>query len=140
MTTVEKIEENFYSLKSGSYEAVICCFGATLVKLMVPDKDGKVEDCVLGFNTIPEYDRDRDHNPCFGSIIGRVANRVANARFEIDGVKIELDINCGDKHHLHGGAVGWHRRMWEPQEIQNGLRLTYSSPDGDDRYPGAVDA
>jgi aldose 1-epimerase len=71
---------------------------------MLPDKDGTVEDCVLGFDTWEDYDRSRDENPCFGSTIGRVANRTANSRFEIDGVETTLDVNCGDKHHLHGGA------------------------------------
>ena len=79
----------------------------------MPDKDGHKADVVLGFDTWQEYDRGRDENPCFGSTIGRVANRISNATFQLEREdKVELDVNCGEKHHLHGGLIGFHRKFW----------------------------
>ena len=72
-----------FQLENEHAKVVLSSFGATIVSLELPDKDGKWADCVLGFETMQEYDRDRDENPCFGSIIGRVANRINEAKFTI---------------------------------------------------------
>ena len=127
-----------YTLKQGNIEATLSSFGATLVKLILPAKDGSMADCVLGFDTVAEYDRHRSHTNCFGATIGRVANRMANAEYTIDGVSTKVEVNCGDRHHLHGGAIGWHRRKWESREILNGVEFSYLSEDGDDKYSGSV--
>ena len=108
------------------------------MKLILPAKDGSVADCVLGFETAAEYDRHRAHTNCFGATIGRVANRMANAEYTIDGVQTKVEVNASDKHHLHGGAIGWHRRKWESREIFNGVEFTYLSKDGDDQYSGSI--
>ena len=106
--------------------------------MLLPDKNGKIDDCVLGFDKAAEYDRHRDSTNCFGATIGRVANRIRGANFTIDAQKTTLAVNCGDEHHLHGGDTGWHRKDWESKEILNGVEFTYVSEDGDDKYPGKV--
>ena len=73
-----------------------------------------------------------------GATIGRVANRMSNSEYTIDGVLTKVEVNAGDKHHLHGGAIGWHRRHWESREIVNGVEFTYLSEDGDDKYSGTI--
>lgn len=98
-----------FHLESNNVEVILSAFGATIVSLKLPDKNGNVEDCVLGFDSMAKYDRIRDENPCFGSTIGRVANRTANAQFTLNGETTKLAVNCGDKHHLHGGDRGFHR-------------------------------
>ena len=110
------------------------------MSLELADKNGKIDDCVLGFDKMEEYDRHRSETACFGSTIGRVANRTGGAKFTVDGQETKLFVNCGDTHHLHGGETGWHRRMWKANLIQNGVEFTYTSPDGDDKYPGEVQA
>jgi len=85
-----------WTLKSRKCEAVLSSFGATIVKMLLPDKNGKIEDCVLGFDTAAEYDRHRDSTNCFGATIGRVANRIGGANFTIDAQKTTLAVNCGD--------------------------------------------
>ena len=105
---------------------------------MLPDKDGKIEDCVLGFDTQAEYDRIRDHTNFFGATVGRVANRIAGSVFYTDSHKIEVEVNEGEKNHLHGGNKSWHRKNWESKEVYNGVEFSYNSPDGDCKYPGNV--
>lgn len=113
-------------------------FGASIVKLELPDRDGKVDDCVLGFDSVAEYDRGREHTNFFGATVGRVANRIAGSSFTIDGVSTQLDVNEGEKNHLHGGDLSWHRKHWESREILNGVEFSYLSADGDMKYPGRV--
>jgi aldose 1-epimerase len=114
-------------------------YGAIITELHVPDFSGRLGDVVLGFDTVEEY---VDHNPYFGAIAGRVANRIAGGRFEIDGEQYQLATNNGPNH-LHGGLRGFDKVIWnaEPRRTSEGpaLRLTYHSPDGEEGYPGAVD-
>lgn len=92
---------------------------------------------MLGFDTKEEYDT--TENPYFGCTVGRVANRIANASFSIDEVTTKLEGNtCGDKHHLHGGKLGFHRKEWQATQVDNGVQFQYTSPDGDQGYPGEV--
>lgn len=138
MTTVQRVSDEKWQLTrtDTNFSVLLSSFGATIVELNVPDKAGVVKDVVLGFDTQAEYNRDRDLNPCFGSIIGRVANRIANSEFELDGAKYKLDVNCGDRHHLHGGLQGFHLKNWNAEEVQNGVKFTLTSEDGDQYYPG----
>ena len=78
--------EKRFLLKCAEYSVLVSSFGATIVQLNLPDKLGNVKDCVLGFDKMGGYDQDRDANPYFGCVVGRVANRIRNAKFEIDGV------------------------------------------------------
>jgi aldose 1-epimerase len=122
---------------SNGMKVVISTFGADVVKLFTPDKNGKLDDVVLGYDTLEPYFK----NPCyFGATIGRYGNRIANAKMTIDGVEYSLPMNDG-KNHLHGGTKGLHMRVWtaEPNEETNSLKLTYFSKDGEEGYPGNMD-
>ena len=111
-------------------------FGAILVSLYVPDKNGKLEDVVLGFDKLEDY---FVNEPNFGSTIGRHANRIGGAAFELNGVKYELDKNDGNNN-LHGGFNGYHKRLWNAKtyDEQRGqaIEFTYESADGDQGFPG----
>lgn len=89
--------------------AIVSSFGATLTALVLPDKNGQLEDCVLGFDSKSGYDTRR----CFGGTVGRIANRIQNAQFTLpNGKSYKVDANSGVNEHLHGG-FGWHRKFWD---------------------------
>jgi aldose 1-epimerase len=106
----------------------------------VPDKAGKMADVVLGFESPEGY---RQGSPYFGATVGRVANRIRNARFELEGKEYDLAANDGENH-LHGGVKGWDKVVWSasPSETPNGPSITFSyvSKDGEEGYPGTVSA
>ncbi|MEY4547847.1 MAG: hypothetical protein RL685_4042 [Pseudomonadota bacterium] len=120
-------------------------YGAILTELHVPDRGGQLGDIVLGFDRLEDYVQ---RNPFFGATVGRVANRIGNARFELEGKTVVLAANSGP-HHLHGGKKGWDKVLWRAEpltEAEGGgrgaatLKLTYVSPDGEEGYPGTVTA
>jgi aldose 1-epimerase len=102
----------------------------------VPDRRGALGDIVLGFDTLEPY---FGEHPYFGSVIGRYANRIANAAFELDGTAYRLPRNDG-AHHLHGGPAGFHKALWHAQPLETpdgpALVLTRVSRDGEEGYPG----
>jgi len=117
--------------------AKIMDYGAILVELSVPDRDGKLADIALGFDELDSY---IERNPMFGSTVGRYANRIANATFTLDGVEYKLTANAG-KNHIHGGQKKrFDKVMWKGQEFRNeqgvGVRFIYLSKDGDEGFPG----
>jgi aldose 1-epimerase len=118
----------------------VITYGAIITEFHVPDRAGKMADVVLGFDKLDDYVKG---SPYFGAIVGRVANRIANAKFELEGKKYTLAANNAP-HHLHGGNKGWDKVVWEaePVDVANGaaLKLTHVSPDGDEGYPGKVTA
>jgi aldose 1-epimerase len=120
--------------------AKITNYGATITELHVPDRGGALADVVLGFDSLDGYMAGTSY---FGAIVGRVANRIANATFMLDGTRYTLAANNGS-HHLHGGARGWDKVVWSatPRETADGpaLELTYVSNDGEEGYPGTVTA
>jgi aldose 1-epimerase len=113
-------------------------WGATLTELWVPDPEGVRGDVVLGFDDLASYERNPPH---FGCTIGRVANRIAGAAFELDGVRYALAANDG-ANHLHGGEVGFGRKVWDAEPVAGdggpALRFSLTSPDGDEGYPGTL--
>ncbi len=113
-------------------------YGATLVELMVPDRDGRPGDVVLGFDAFDRYPAGSQY---FGCIVGRVANRIRGARFCLDGTEYTLTANDG-ANHLHGGEQGFGKVMWqcEPMTHEAGpaLSCTYTSADGEEGYPGTL--
>jgi aldose 1-epimerase len=118
----------------------VITYGATITELHAPDRTGKLADIVLGFDKLDDYVK---NSPYFGATVGRVANRIDSAKFELEGKKYSLAAN--DKpHHLHGGVKGWDKVVWraEPVDVANGaaLKLTHVSPDGEEGYPGTVTA
>jgi aldose 1-epimerase len=121
------------------FEARIITYGATLQALVVPDVQGRCEDVVLGHDHLAGYLGARKF---FGATVGRYANRIANARFALDGVEVSLAANNG-AHALHGGLEGFDRKLWQIVEIEHGaepfVTLAYSSADGEEGYPGRLD-
>lgn len=121
-------------------EARIMTYGATIVSLETRDRDGKLADIVLGFDSVSSYVKD---SPYFGAVVGRYANRIANGRFTLDGQTYQLPIN-NPPNSLHGGTRGFDKTMWDAKPFENqdgvGLVLSHVSPDGDQGYPGTVHA
>lgn len=107
-------------------------YGATIRSIIVPDKNGKPTDVVLGYDTLAEYVY---NGGCFGGTIGRFANRIGGAEFELNGKSYPLLANNG-KNHIHGGKLGFHKRKWQAYEEDNGVTFEIFSPDGDEGYPG----
>jgi aldose 1-epimerase len=120
--------------------AKITNYGAIVTELHVPDRSGRLADVVLGFESLDRYVAG---HPYFGAIVGRVANRIGNAGFTLDGRSFALAAN--DKpHHLHGGTRGWDKVVWNATQRATpdgpALELTYVSKDGEEGYPGTVTA
>ncbi|NET55056.1 MAG: galactose mutarotase [Symploca sp. SIO2E6] len=117
--------------------AKITNYGAILAELHLPDNSGKLEDVVLGFDSPKDYFIANHYY--FGAIVGRVANRIKNAKFTLDGQQYNLAANASP-HHIHGGNHGFDKVVWETEQINSaegvGLKLTYLSVDGEEGYPG----
>lgn len=113
-------------------------YGAILVSLRTADRDGTVEEITLGFDSIEGY---AGTHPFFGATVGRFANRIAGGRFELEGKSYQLACNNGPNH-LHGGKVGFDKRMWQAFPFSRGsaagVRFSYVSPDGEENYPGTL--
>lgn len=132
---------DLYTLRnSKGMEAAITNYGGRLVRLKTPDRDGKVEDVVLGFDTLDGYVQ---KNPYFGALVGRYANRIANGQFTLDGKTYHLARNNGENA-LHGGLKGFDKVAWSAKEVTGSggpaLELTYVSKDGEEGYPGTLTA
>ncbi len=114
-------------------------FGGIITQVMAPDRNGRRRNVVLGFGSVRGYASSAD--PYVGSITGRYANRIARGRFTLDGTTYQLATNNG-LNHLHGGAVGFDNRLWAAEEVRSrgqvGVRLSYTSPDGEEGYPGTM--
>lgn len=108
--------------------------GAGIVSLGVPDRKGNIEDVILGYSNIMDYMYD---GPCMGKCPGRYANRIARGNLNVDGVSYRLAVNCGPNH-LHGGPEGFQNKIWEAEELEDGVKFTYTSPAGEENYPGTV--
>ncbi|WP_258104733.1 aldose epimerase family protein [Marinoscillum sp. MHG1-6] len=116
----------------------VITYGGIVTSLMIPDREGKLEDVVLGYDNIEGY---LEQTPYFGAIIGRYGNRIADAKFTLDSVEYSLAANNGPNH-LHGGEVGFDKVNWtaKPLEVDNGvaLELSYVSADMEEGYPGTL--
>lgn len=114
-------------------------YGATVVSMETPDKDGKLANITLSFPTLAGY---LDRHPYFGSTVGRYGNRIANGKFSIDGTEYTLATNNGPNH-LHGGKVGFDAVLWKAEEVKSddglGIKFSYTSADGEEGYPGKLD-
>jgi aldose 1-epimerase len=120
--------------------AAITNFGATLVSLKVPDRNGKSADVVLGYDTLEGYIGDKAN---FGATIGRYANRIARGKFQLDHTEYKLATNNG-VNHIHGGIKGFNKAVWQAKDVsakdESALELTYLSKDGEEGYPGNLSA
>jgi len=113
--------------------AQISDYGAKLISLLVPNKEGEVRDVVLGFATPEEWQQKETY---FNAVIGRVANRIKDGRFTLDGVEYQLPINNGPNS-LHGGISGFNEKTWKVMaQSQHAITLRYVAKDGEEGYPG----
>ena len=129
---------DIYTLTSDVLEARITTYGARIVSLEVPDREGKKADIVLGFNSLSEYEGEKD--PYFGAIVGRYGNRIGHGSFKLDGKSYQIPKNDHGINALHGGKVGFDRLVWQGREIPGGVEMTLVSKDGDQGFPGTLTA
>lgn len=133
----QAVEQYVLTTDKGATASFIT-YGATLIRLQVPDRAGNLGDVVLGFDNLKQYE---DQSPYFGAIVGRVANRIARGIFFIDKTRYAVPVNNGPNH-LHGGFKGYDKRLWKADTAMtaNGpsVRFTLTDPDGTEGYPGTV--
>jgi aldose 1-epimerase len=137
--TIDGSQVELYTLKNkNGLEATITNYGGIVVSLTVPDKNGKLGDVVLGYDTLNDY---IGNTPYFGSLIGRYGNRIAKGKFTISGVDYQLAQNNAENT-LHGGRKGFDKVVWKAEKLDTpegpALKLTYTSKDGEENYPGAL--
>ncbi|GAA0163023.1 epimerase/racemase [Lithospermum erythrorhizon] len=133
-------DPEIYELKNGTINVKVTNYGCTITSLSVPDKEGKLEDVVLGFDSVEPYLKGVARY--FGCIVGRVANRIKDGKFEIDGIQYSLPIN-NPPNSLHGGHKGYDKVVWEVLEYKTdcenpSITFKYHSRDGEEGYPGDV--
>lgn len=114
-------------------------YGGIIVSLRAPDRQGKLDDIVLGFDDIGGYEKS---SPYFGALVGRYANRIAKGQFTLDGTTYHLAVNNGPNA-LHGGIKGFDKVLWKAEPVQDsagvGVAFAYTSRDGEEGYPGTLD-
>ena len=126
-----------YTLKDKALTVKIITWGAHIIDIEAPDRNGKVTDVVLGYSSLDGYLA--DHKTYMGSVVGRYGNRIAKGEFTIDGVTSHVDTNERGNT-LHGGKTGFDYKNWSAAKIADGVELTLVSPDGDMGFPGKLTA
>lgn len=135
--TGEGIAVHAYRMENASGAwAEILDYGCTIRAVAVPDKENNMTDVCLGYDTLAEYE---ENDGCLGAFVGRCANRISKGRFTLDGKEFSLSVNDGPNH-LHGGLKGFDRHVWAAKTEGDTLILTRTAPDGEEGYPGAVEA
>jgi aldose 1-epimerase len=132
---------SLYTLSNGKGMTMkVMNYGGILVSLIVPDRDGKPVDVILGFDSLKDYEA---HNPFFGALVGRYGNRIAKGRFTLDGKEYDL-VKNNKGNHLHGGTRGFDKVFWKIEEVPASdgvaIRLSYLSKDMEEGYPGNLQA
>ena len=128
-----------YTLSNANgMQAEIITYGGIVVSLTAPDKAGKYEDVVYGMADVSGYTGD-PKPPFFGALIGRYGNRIGHAQFSLEGKTYNLPKNDGDNT-LHGGNLGFDKRVWNAKPMKGALELTYVSKDGEEGFPGTLTA
>ncbi|NEE00653.1 aldose epimerase family protein [Phytoactinopolyspora halotolerans] len=141
-TLPDGTDVEIYTLRNSlGMEVTVLTYGGILQRISVPDRRGRLDNVTLGFDNLDDYVERND--PYFGAIIGRYGNRIAGGEFTLDGVEYQLATNNGPNH-LHGGDVGFDKRVWEVTDTfadrhSAGLELEYTSPDGEEGYPGTLE-
>lgn len=130
-----------YTLDNGKgVSAQIITYGGIMVRLNIPDRNGKSENVMLGFENVADYEAGSPH---FGALIGRYGNRIAKGKFNLDGKEYTLATNDNDLNHLHGGVKGFDKVVWTAKPIVEddmvALELNYLSKDMEEGYPGNLD-
>ncbi len=130
----------FVLTNSHGHSVALMQWGATLLDVRVPDRDGKLANVNLSFDSLSPY---LDGHPYFGSTVGRFCNRIGEGKFTIDGKQYQVTTNAG-KHHIHGGKVNFTYQLWDGQSYRKedavGVRFSLTSPDGQEGFPGTVKA
>jgi aldose 1-epimerase len=121
-----------YILSAGASEVRIATYGARIVSIRVPDRDGHVANVVLGYDVLDPYLETRTVR---GATIGRYANRIAKGQFTLNGTAYQVPVGR-DGNALHGGPVGFDRKVWQAKQIKNGVEMSLKSLDGDMGFPG----
>ncbi len=129
-----QVVELYKLTNANGMEALITNYGAAIVSIRVADKNGKMDDVVLGYDSIQGYYNGKAY---FGCMVGRYANRIAKGEFELEGKKYTLAKNNGPNS-LHGGLKGFDKAVWSGKQDDQGVTLTYLSKDGEEGYPGNV--
>ena len=119
-------------------EVRLASYGARITSIKVPDRNGAMEDVVLGFDTVEPY-RSSVKKPYLGATLGRYAGRIADGRFTLDGIEHVLAQNSAPNHN-HGGVTGFDKVVWEAKQLRNGVQFDYTSPDKEEGYPGTLKA
>ncbi len=140
-TTPEGTEVDIYTLKNSSgITARVITYGCIITSVQTPDRSGKIGEITLGFDSLEGY---LARHPYFGALVGRFANRIAAGRFELEGKRYTLACNEKGRNHLHGGNVGFDKRVWTAEQLRDagkvGVRFSYTSPDGEEGYPGDLE-
>lgn len=126
----------FTLTNSNHIQVKITNYGGIITSIHAPDKDGNIENIVLGFDNLGDY---IGQHPYFGALIGRYGNRIENGGFKLNGTEYQLSVNDGD-HHLHGGEKGFDKVLWDAEVTEEGsLKLQYTSEDGEQGYPGRLE-
>ena len=138
---VEGEEVTLYTLTNANgMEVKVTNYGGIITSVVVPDRDGNMENVTLGFTTLDEY---VEGHPYFGNITGRYANRIARGTFDIEGEKFYLALNNNNINALHGGVMGFDKYVWAAEEVSGegevGVKLSRVSPDMEEGYPGNLD-
>lgn len=128
---------SLYTMNNGNGMIMkVMNYGGILVSLIVPAKDGKPVDVILGFDSLKDY---QEHNPFFGALVGRYGNRIAKGKFTLDGKEYDL-VKNNNGNHLHGGTRGFDKVFWNIEEVPASdgvaIRLSYLSKDMEEGYPG----
>ncbi len=136
-TTTDGVQVDLFTMRNNhGMEVDIITYGGRITKLSVPDKNGKSSNVVLGFDNLGQYEKD---NPYFGALVGRYGNRIANAKFSLNGIEYGLAANNGPNN-LHGGIKGFDKVVWNVEEVKEGnpalLKLSYLSKDMEEGFPG----
>ena len=126
---------DLYTLKSDGIEAQVMTFGARVVSIKTADRNGKVDDVVLGYTALDAYLDDK--STYFGAVVGRYGNRIAFGKFSLDGHLYQIPTN-DHANALHGGTVGFDRMLWQARPIADGVEMTLVSRDGDQGFPGTL--
>ena len=134
--TSEGVPVDIYTLTDSAMEVRVITYGGIVQSIKVPDRDGKLGDVVLGYDSVDKYIAT---SPFFGAIIGRYGNRIAHGKFQLEGKTFSLPENDGENS-LHGGTRGFDKVVWSARPIEDGVELTYLSKDGDQGYPGNLEA
>jgi aldose 1-epimerase len=128
--------DKFTLRNANGLEVDAISYGAIITSIRIPDRNGKFDDVVLGFDTLEPYTKP---HPYFGAVVGRYGNRIAKGQFTLDGHTYKLATNNGPNH-LHGGNRGFDKFVWDAQVVSGRTAVTFSrtSPDGEEGYPGAL--